>query len=142
MDFKQLTSSKLLYIGVFLAIVVLVVVLYFIFSKPAKRSEDNSGGNKSAELLFFYVDWCPHCKTAKPVWESLKRTYETDKINDCRIIFTEVNCTKETKEIEELMDKFNIEGYPTFKLVKDDKIYEFDAKPTEDSLISFMTRFV
>jgi thiol-disulfide isomerase/thioredoxin len=125
------------------ALLVSAVLLLLIGLWYASSSSNESFQNPTEPTFtMYYADWCGHCKTAKPVWESLKRTYETDKINDCRIIFTEVNCTKETKEIEELMDKFNIEGYPTFKLVKDDKIYEFDAKPTEDSLISFMTRFV
>ena len=39
-------------------------------SEPAY---DSNG--QSAELLFFYADWCPHCKTAKPICNDLKTEY-------------------------------------------------------------------
>jgi protein-disulfide isomerase-like protein with CxxC motif len=53
-----------------------------------------------------------------------------------------VNCTEDKPEVEALMDKFKVEGYPTFKLVSDGKVYDFDAKPTEESLVSFMKKFL
>ena len=33
-----------------------------------RDSDKTSDGLKNAELMLFYVDWCPHCKTAKPEW--------------------------------------------------------------------------
>jgi thiol-disulfide isomerase/thioredoxin len=98
--------------------------------------KDNS--NKTANLMLFYVDWCPHCKTAKPEWESLKTEYEGKKINGYTIVFTEHNCTTETPEIEGLMDKYKIEGYPTIKLIKDNQVIEYDAKPTKSTMEQFL----
>ena len=41
-----------------------------------KGSDSNSSSaTKEAEILFFYADWCPHCKQAKPEWESFKEQY-------------------------------------------------------------------
>ena len=34
--------------------------------------KNNNSSTKEAELILFYVDWCPHCKTAKPEWNNLK----------------------------------------------------------------------
>ena len=80
-------------------------------------SDDNS--TKVAEMMLFYVDWCPHCKTAKPEWEELKTEYEGKQINGYNLKFTEYNCTAETAENDALMNKYKIEGYPTIKLLKD-----------------------
>lgn len=91
-----------------------------------------------AELMLFYVDWCPHCKTAKPEWENLKSAYENKQINGYNIIFTEYNCTNESAEVEQLMDKYKIEGYPTIKLLKDNQIIEYDAKPTKATMEQFL----
>jgi thiol-disulfide isomerase/thioredoxin len=93
---------------------------------------------KTANLLLFYVDWCPHCKTAKPEWEKLKEQYEDKTINGYNIVFSEYNCTNETPEIEELMNKYKIEGYPTIKLIKDNQVIEYDAKPTKSTLEEFL----
>jgi thiol-disulfide isomerase/thioredoxin len=99
-------------------------------------STDNS--NKVANMLLFYVDWCPHCKTAKPEWEQMKQEYDGKQINGYTIVFTEYNCTNETPEIEGLMDKYKIDGYPTIKLVKDNQVIEYDAKPTKSTMTQFL----
>lgn len=94
--------------------------------------------NNEAEMILFYVDWCPHCKTAKPEWESLKSEYATKTVNGYNIIFTEYNCTNESPEIEDLMNKYKIEGYPTIKLLKDNQVIEYDAKPTKSTMEQFL----
>uniref|UniRef100_A0A6C0EQF4 Thioredoxin domain-containing protein n=1 Tax=viral metagenome TaxID=1070528 RepID=A0A6C0EQF4_9ZZZZ len=91
-----------------------------------------------AELLFFYADWCPHCKTAKPVWEELKSEYENKTVNGYKVVFTEINCTTETAEVEQMMNKYHIEGFPTIKLLKDGQVVEYDAKPTKATLEQFL----
>lgn len=94
--------------------------------------------NKTATLMLFYVDWCPHCKTAKPEWESLKDEYDGKSINGYNLNFIEYNCTNESSEITQLMDKYNIEGYPTIKLIKDNQVIEYDAKPTKSTMEQFL----
>lgn len=94
--------------------------------------------NNEAELMFFYADWCPHCKTAKPIWEELKEENENKLINGNKLLFTEINCTTETPEIEDLMNKFKIESFPTIKLIKDGEIIEYDAKPQKDTINEFL----
>jgi protein-disulfide isomerase-like protein with CxxC motif len=54
------------------------------------------------------------------------------------VIFTEVNCTEESAEVEHLMNKYNIEGFPTIKLLKDGQVVEYDAKPTKETLTQFL----
>ena len=139
-------SSTIMYIVAAIVFIIVAVFVYFQFVKPAlkpsytaNREKDQGEGNsKEAELMFFYVDWCPHCKTAKPDWEELRSEYENKTINGYRIIFTEINCTDESEEVEKLMNKYKIEGYPTIKLLKDGQIIEYDAKPSKDTLIQFL----
>jgi len=103
---------------------------------PKDTKDANS--NKTATLMLFYVDWCPHCKTAKPEWESLKAEYDNKVINGYNLSLVEYNCTNETAETSQLMDKYRIEGYPTIKLVKDNQIIEYDAKPTKSTIEQFL----
>jgi thiol-disulfide isomerase/thioredoxin len=108
--------------------------------KPNREAEtgNSGGGGKHAELMLFYTDWCPHCKTAKPIWEELQSEYQDKTINGYNVIFTDINCTTETAEIEQLMNKYKIEGYPTIKLLKDGQIIEYDAKPNKETLVQFL----
>jgi thiol-disulfide isomerase/thioredoxin len=144
-------TANMSWISIGLIVLAVVFFIWFAYSSYKSYSESltnysanregnnsNSNSNKTANLLLFYVDWCPHCKTAKPEWEELKAEYEGKNINGYNIVFTEYNCTNETAEIDELMDKYKIEGYPTIKLVKDNQIVEYDAKPTKSTMEQFL----
>ncbi len=108
------------------------------YNANRENFDTNQESNKTANLMLFYVDWCPHCKTAKPEWESLKSEYEGKNINGYTLTFTEYNCTTESPETDELMNKYKIEGYPTVKLLKDNQIVEYDAKPTKSTMEQFL----
>jgi thiol-disulfide isomerase/thioredoxin len=139
------TSMIVIFVIIFSAI---SVYYYFYYISPKMKttyqankedlSPDSAQKSNSAELLLFYVDWCPHCKTAKPIWNELKTEYENKTINGYKVIFTEINCTTETAEIEKMVNKYNIEGYPTIKLLKDGQVIEYDAKPSKATLEQFL----
>lgn len=140
------TSWKTItYVLIALGLILFSIYLYRHYSSSTtayKANRENipvdSRKNNHAELILFTVDWCPHCKTAKPEWENLKSEYENKTINGYNIIFTEHNCTAESAEVEELMNKYKIEGYPTIKLLKDNQVIEYDAKPTKATLEQFL----
>ena len=136
-----------------IAIVLFVVVLisigiYYYFKmvspklKPSYKANNeilyNGDNNNQAEIILFYVDWCPHCKTAKPEWDNFKNQVQGTTINGHVVVCTEINCTNETPEIESMVKQYKIEGYPTIKLVKDGQIIDFEAKPTQTTLTQFV----
>jgi thiol-disulfide isomerase/thioredoxin len=139
-----LNNTTLMYTVIGILFIVLAIYLYFYLVKPSTNpnfvanNELTDKTSNEAELMLFYVDWCPHCKTAKPVWEELRTEYENKQINGYSVMFTEINCTNETPEIESLMNKYKIEGFPTIKLLKDGQIIEYDAKPTKETLTQFL----
>jgi len=146
--FLYLNKYKM-YILIALILIIISITLYYYVLAPKSQPKffaNNEGTsntemqseNKTAELLFFYADWCPHCKTAKPIWEELKTTYSKKSINGYKILFTAVNCTEENAEVEKLINKYNVEGYPTIKLIKDNKVIDFEAKPTKENLDKFI----
>ena len=93
---------------------------------------------KTVTIMFFKTEWCPHCKTSKPVWEQIKEKYDGKVHNDFKLIFKEIDCEKE----ENLCDEYKIEGYPTIKLVKGDEVIEFDAKVTMENFDKFVETVV
>ena len=127
---------------------ILIIAAYFVYNQYSsgktsfhanrENMPKDQNSNKTATLMLFYVDWCPHCKTAKPEWESLKAENDGKSINGYNISFVEYNCTNESAETTQLMDKYNIEGYPTIKLIKDNQVIEYDAKPTKSTMEQFL----
>jgi len=144
-NLKNLVSYKKFLI-VLLIISFLIALTYIYFKYIKKNTEtlisnnddktsDINANNKIADLYFFYTDWCPHCKKTKPEWEKLKQNYENkNQINGYTLNFISVDCEANP----ELANKFKIEGYPTIKLVKNNQIIEFDAKPEVNTLQQFI----
>jgi len=146
---KTITGSlRIKYIVIFLCVLLFIGLSIYLYNKYVSPKvnpvyTDNSEYNKTntgnqAELILFYVDWCPHCKTAKPIWEDLKNEYENKTINGYTILFTEINCTNETPDVEKMVNTYKIEGYPTIKLLKDGQVIEYDAKPSKATLEQFL----
>jgi thiol-disulfide isomerase/thioredoxin len=101
--------------------------------------------NRTATIMFFHVDWCPHCKTAKPQWDDFKNTYNGKQINGYKLKCAEVDCTNDSKDenIAALINEYDIQSYPTVKLVIDGgETIEFDSKITKDSLHKFVTTVI
>jgi thiol-disulfide isomerase/thioredoxin len=90
-------------------------------------------------VYFFFADWCPHCKKAKPAWSSFTNKYDGKVADGSKIVCVPVDCTDAEKpETAQMISQFNITTYPTIKMVKDNVTYEFDAKITESNLDEFI----
>ena len=150
MNFNELKAKISKHVGTGQFIIIIFVVLFFLIialvlsrryisqnlSKKYVANNEYSTDPpvQSADIYFFYTEWCPHCKTAKPVWAEFKNQMAGKDINGMTLNFVEVDCDKDT----ETSDKFNVKGFPTIKLVKGNQIIEYDAKPSVANLIEFV----
>ena len=99
--------------------------------------------NKDVVIYFFHVDWCPHCKTAKPQWDEFVRKYNGKTMNGYGIQCIGVNCTEETDpKVNGYIQQFDIQSYPTVKMIKDNSQIDYDAKITSDNLEQFLNATV
>jgi thiol-disulfide isomerase/thioredoxin len=145
-DGSSFLSSYGMYIGIAIVVAGLSFAgfMYYMYLKKVSKEvyessqDDLQTADQRAELMFFHTTWCPHCKSAKPEWDELKAEYSGSAINGYKVTFTEVDCTEETPEVEALVQKFKIEGYPTIKLIKDGQVIEYDAKPTKETMLEFL----
>ena len=145
---RSYLSWKLFFIMV--AIVILIVAIVFVYKKylvpkmnptyvPNKEFIDKGEEGSDAELLIFTVDWCPYCKKAMPVWKKFKEEYNGKTINGYNLNFRTINCTDENDaEVKDMLNKYNIDGYPTIKLLKDGDAITYDAKPEFNTLQQFL----
>lgn len=132
------------YIISLLILIILLLVAYHvlkrfnIFENFDVANDSNKQGT-SCIIYFFHADWCPHCKKALPEWESFKQTNDGKMINGYKISCVDVNCTNEDDaNTTQYINKFNVEGYPTIKMLKDSKVIDFESRITTSSLNSFL----
>ena len=139
----------IIYILVLLVVVFILYYIYIKFFSPkiAELYKPNNeqvpkwsvnASSNEAELYFFYANWCPYCRSAKPEWEKVKKEYENKTINGYKVIFIEVDCSTPNNETNKLMDNYHIEGFPTIKLNKNGTQINYDAKVTTSHLTEFL----
>ena len=126
---------------VVLLVILVVLVVRYVNDKNNENFEvvkrENFGvvkkepfSNRNVTINFFYVDWCPHCKTAKPVIAELKRKRPDITVN-------EINCEK--PENKQLVEKNNIKGYPTIRGSSNGgKVLDFMKRVTLENLSAFV----
>lgn len=117
----------------------------FVKTNGSNGSENSSGGNASngtADILFFYADWCPHCKQAKPEWQKFKEQYNETVVNNYKLNLIDVNCTSELGESGQLIKTYNVEGFPTIKMNVNGKIIEYQARVSNENLKLFVKKML
>jgi thiol-disulfide isomerase/thioredoxin len=142
---RIITPYKTMIIS-FIAFVLFAVFgyyMYTLYGSPVieKKNEDiyNATDPKEANIYFFYADWCPHCKKAKPVWEDFKNRYNGKTVNGYKLNVVSVNCSNtEEPEVANMIDRYDIKSYPTIKIQFGDRFYEFDAKINRENLDEFV----
>ena len=95
---------------------------------------------KQATLYLFYVNWCPHSKKVLPLWENLKKRYDGKNVNGITVNLVGINGEEDEEAVADFEGtyKVKVDGYPTIFLVKGDQVIEYDATPTETTLIEFL----
>ena len=146
MDFVSKNKSLFIYLFIAFIFLCLGVYSYYTYLKPKVyptyvenkeylRKKESEQTEKDVDIILFYTNWCPHSRNAMTQWNKVKTVYDNKKKGNYIVHFKEVDCDEE----EDIADKFNIKGYPTIKLEKSkSEIIEFDAKPTDKTLIAFL----
>ena len=155
--FNYLDPRKSMFWIIFVVILLIGAAIYgyYTFYLPGAISRNfndlsnkrpipnGQGGGGDVLIYFFHVDWCPHCKTAAPEWKTFSSNYNDDEKNGYTIRCIDMDCTNDKDPaVQEMIQRYAIEGYPTIKMVKDGKTIDFDAKVTENNLKKFLENMV
>lgn len=125
-----------------LLIVVLAVGTYFAlratrtgpFAWIPNEVSGDAMADKQARLVMFYVDWCPFCKKAKPIWQGIHERHDGTTVNGYTLSVESVNCESDKAQAKQ----YGIDAYPTFKLIRKDKIFGYKGPIRKDTLEQFL----
>jgi thiol-disulfide isomerase/thioredoxin len=121
------------------------LVLLYVFAVATRRSTHllGPGGTRylapiegfdtGAKFFMFGVDWCPHCVKAKPLFESLGSTVT---IGDQAVALQYVNPENDKAAAE----GFQIDGYPTFYLVKGSQKIKYQGPRSAEGFHAFLSQ--
>lgn len=88
---------------------------------------------KEYTLVEFYAPWCGHCKQFEPEYTKLG-----EKMKDSeKIMIAKVNGDSE----QSLMEKYEIQGFPTVKLFKNGEVYRsYEGQRTADAVEKWLEK--
>ncbi|KAI9518704.1 Protein disulfide-isomerase A4 [Dissostichus eleginoides] len=84
---------------------------------------------KDTVLVEFYAPWCGHCKQFASEYEKIAQAL---KENDPPIHVVKVDATV----ANEIATKFEVSGYPTFKIMKNGEAVDYDGERTEKAIVA------
>ena len=100
---KMFTENK--HIVHIVCVIAAIGLVYCVFKgcKAYKEGMENFTGSSGKELIYFWMDGCPHCKDFDPVW-----------IDVCEKIKTkgELGCKKVEASEGSLAQDMGINGFP------------------------------
>jgi thiol-disulfide isomerase/thioredoxin len=117
-----------------IGVTIVCIVFFGFWIKRSLVPKKTMSENKIIDLYYFYTAWCPYCKKAFQEWNKFKAEWNQKVYEGYTLQFHEVDCDIQ----EALASKYEVTQYPTIKMIKDDMVIHFDAKPTVHSLTSFL----
>lgn len=143
----SLSNISGLLIILFLLIIFTVVIFfcYHRFIKPkfykghVLNNEfplQNEDPDNDVLIIYFYTEWCPYCKKARPEWEKFELYVNGINNNneEYQVKLVSIDCDKKS----EIAEKYDVKGYPTIKLIHKGEVYDYDAKPEKENLVKFL----
>jgi thiol-disulfide isomerase/thioredoxin len=113
----------------------ILVVLAYRFWEPFVVSPKREVPVGSANLYFFYTDWCGFSKKAMPVWEELEtKLSQSPVFGTTRVKAVRVNAETDKKTAT----LYEIEGYPTIKLETSSSLTDYTGKRTVPAILDFL----
>lgn len=88
-------------------------------------------------LVLFYVDWCPHCVSAKPEFAKVVNKLNNKNINGKKVKVNACNCEGTNVEKQTAEDN-NIQGFPTIKLISNSQTLDYNGERKADAMVDFV----
>ncbi|XP_056155522.1 protein disulfide-isomerase A4 [Lampris incognitus] len=97
-----------------------------------KDNFDETVNNADIILVEFYAPWCGHCKRLAPEYEKAAKELSQ---RSPPIPLAKVDATVET----ELATRFEVSGYPSLKIFRKGKAFEYNGPRENYGIVDFMT---
>ena len=134
--FKSLMDPT--YLPVTLVALLLFVLLLYFYLKHSEEGFqcqptelESLVQSPEPVLVLFYADWCGHCTKLKPAWEEASTQANAEQK---RMI--QVDVGGKTPEQKELMDKYQIDGFPTILLFQNGQPTPYQGSRSVDAFLA------
>ena len=106
----------------------LLVILFLL------RFQNIEGFEDSKSITICKADWCGHCKTAAPEFQSLLAASPITLKDGTKAVVKILDADKDKSEIA----KHDVKGFPTVIIMNNGKTTEYPGPRTSESIIEYM----
>ena len=104
-----------------------------ILDKSGELNKFNNHTKKGPWLVWFYADWCGHCKEMEPEWDILEERCKNDK---------HLNIAKVKDTLKESISPSmsnNVMGFPTIRYFNNGKLEEeYNGNRNNNAFLEFL----
>ena len=120
----------------------LFIVLYSLYCTiivregfEASPTDFNNSVGSGKKLVWFYADWCGHCKKMETAWDPASDTVNTE--SNKKMVKINLGNSKDNEQ-QSIAKQYNITGYPTIHLLNNGEIEEtYNDKKSKEAFINF-----
>lgn len=124
-------------------IIVLGVIVLILFVQKIFKYNSNSNSNlsdfdnisKTPKFVNFNTTWCYWSKKLVPTWTRL-----VDEMQGKDIEILDIKCDLEQNK--DLCERYQVDGYPSIKLIQGNKIYTYDGDRSLENMKAFIDEYV
>lgn len=120
------SSNLILIVGMLFMFMIIYYYIYMVnqndgFTSATLSESDLRPAKNEVTLGLFYADWCPHCQNFKPEWKKAQDELNGKSVGSgLKAKLVSVDCEANP----DLAKKYEVNGYPTIKLIKSDGSFE------------------
>ena len=128
---------------IFGAVLIIAACLVYLSIQGRKENFTSSANTFNSDvangqkLVWFYADWCGHCKKMHSDWDAA-----ASKMNGDEVKMVKVDCgDPKNKEHQQITRKYSISGYPTIMLLENgETVSEYKDGRTKQDFISYVNQ--
>ena len=138
--FRKIKIFKFNTMNTCILLTILLIFSFYIFFESSQegfecKADELKTRLASSEktLVLFYADWCGHCQRLEPVWDETTGKAK-DKMVKRNVGQKDVD-KKTAAENQEIMDQFNIQGFPTIMVFHNGKAVPYEGERTTEAFL-------
>ena len=81
----------------------------------------------NTKITLYHANWCGHCKNFMPQWNALTKTLKKNNI-----AYSDFEDTRDA----DVINSANIIGFPTIRITKNNKEYEYNGERNVDAILN------
>jgi len=131
----EINKKNMIIVVLGIIVLILFVQKIFNYNNNTTNLADFDNISKTPKFVNFNATWCYWSKKLIPTWTRL-----IDEMQGKNIEIVDIKC--DLDQNKDLCERYEIDGYPSIKLIQGNKIYTYDGDRSLEDMKAFINEYV